>query len=42
MFGVKLKEKMDALGIEADLRYPGASSTYKSVGHFFKSEFGRG
>jgi len=34
MFGVKLKEKMDALGIEADLKYPGASSTYDSVAEF--------
>ena len=40
-FGVKLKEKMDALGIEADLKYPGASSTYSSVAHFFKVKFSR-
>lgn len=39
IFGVKLKEKMDALGIEADLRYPGASSTYRSSAHFFKVKF---
>jgi acetyl esterase/lipase len=36
MFGVKLKEKMDALGVEADLKYPGSRSTYTSVAHFFK------
>lgn len=41
MFGVKLKEKMDALGIEADLKYPGASSTYASVGDFFKAKLGK-
>ncbi len=35
IFGVKLKEKMDALGIEADLKYPGAHNTYKSISHFF-------
>jgi acetyl esterase len=35
VFGVKLKEKMDALGIEADLKYPGARTTYRSVSHFF-------
>jgi acetyl esterase/lipase len=41
IFGVKLKEKMDALGIEADLKYPGASSTYSSVADFFKAKFGK-
>ena len=35
IFGVKLKEKMDALGIEAELRYPGARTKYRSVAHFF-------
>jgi pimeloyl-ACP methyl ester carboxylesterase len=29
-FGVKLKEKMDELGVEADLKYPGAQTTYRS------------
>ncbi len=38
MFGVKLKEKMHALGIEADLKHPGGSSTYASVAHFFKAK----
>lgn len=35
IFGIKLKEKMDALGIEADLKYPGAQTTYTSIPHFF-------
>ena len=34
MFGVKLKEKMDELGIEADLKYSGAHTTYGSISHF--------
>jgi acetyl esterase/lipase len=34
MFGVKLKEKMDKLGVEADLKYPGAQTTYASVADF--------
>jgi acetyl esterase/lipase len=40
MFGVKLKEKMDALGIEADLNYPGGSAAYASAADFFKAKFG--
>ncbi|MFC1719161.1 alpha/beta hydrolase fold domain-containing protein [Candidatus Poribacteria bacterium] len=35
IFGVKLKEKMDELGVEADLKYPGAQTTYESTAHFF-------
>jgi len=35
MFGVKLKEKMDALGVEADLKYRGADTTYESLPQFF-------
>lgn len=35
VFGVKLKEKMDALGVESHLKYPGARSKYRSVAHFF-------
>jgi len=35
VFGVKLKEKMDELGIEADLKYPGAKTTYRSIPGFF-------
>ena len=38
MFGVRLKEKMDALGVEADLSYPGATSRYGSMPEFFKTE----
>ncbi len=41
MFGVKLKEKMDALGVEADLKYPGATPRYKSIPDFFKAKLGR-
>jgi acetyl esterase len=35
IFGVKLKEKMDQLGVEADLKYPEARTTYKSMTDFF-------
>lgn len=41
MFGLKLKEKMDALGVEADLHYPGAASTYSSIPQFFKTKLGK-
>ncbi|UCE46980.1 MAG: alpha/beta hydrolase fold domain-containing protein, partial [Phycisphaerales bacterium] len=34
-FGVKLKEKMDELGVEADLKYPDAQTTYRSNAAFF-------
>ena len=34
IFGVKLKEKMDALGIEADLQYPGAGTKHRSRERF--------
>jgi len=34
-FGIKLKEKMDELGVEADLKYPGAQTTYRSIADFF-------
>ena len=40
-FGIALKEKMDALGIEADLQYPGAKTTYESEADFFKTKFGK-
>ena len=36
MFGVKLKEKMDELGVEADLKHPGASPKYESIPQFFR------
>lgn len=35
MFGIKLKERMDELGLEADLKYPGAQTTYQSAADFF-------
>jgi hypothetical protein len=35
IFGVKLKEKMDTLGIESDLTYPGSKSKYNSFQEFF-------
>jgi acetyl esterase/lipase len=34
MFGIKLKEKMDELGLEADLKYPGAEAVYSSTADF--------
>jgi acetyl esterase len=41
MFGIKLKEKMDGLGVEADLKYPGSRSTYSSVSQFFKAKLAK-
>jgi len=35
IFGVKLKERMDQLGVEADLKYPGAKTKYNSLASFF-------
>ena len=34
IFGVKLKEKMDAIGVEADLQYPGVKSIHGSRERF--------
>ncbi|MBC8471228.1 MAG: alpha/beta hydrolase [Planctomycetes bacterium] len=34
VFGIKLKEKMDQLGVEANLKYPGAQTKYKSPAGF--------
>lgn len=34
IFGVKLKEQMDTLGVEADLHYPGAATKYASREQF--------
>ena len=34
IFGVKLKEKMDEIGVEADLQYPGAKTEYSSRDRF--------
>ena len=39
MFGFKLQEKMDALGLEADLQYPGATPRYRSISDFFITQF---
>ena len=39
IFGVTLKVRMEALGIESDLRYPGATSTYRSIPQFFIRKF---
>ncbi len=38
IFGVKLKEEMDRLGVEADLKYPGAKTRYGSIPAFFKAK----
>lgn len=38
IFGVKLKEKMDLLGVEANLKYPGARTKYKSPTGFLISK----
>ncbi len=34
MFGIKLKEEMDDLGVPADLKYPGAATAFQSVADF--------
>jgi hypothetical protein len=34
VFGIKLKERMDELGLEADLKYPGANTKYRSTADF--------
>ena len=34
-FGIKLKEKMDKLRVEAALEYPGVQAAYNSTVHFF-------
>ena len=41
MFGVKLKEKMDELGVEASLQYPGAPTKYGSRERFLISKLTR-
>jgi acetyl esterase len=35
VFGLKLKEKMDGLGVEASLQYPGARTAYRAISDFF-------
>ena len=37
----ELKEKLDKLGIEADLKYPKAKTTYQSIPQFFRKKLGR-
>ncbi len=41
IFGMTLKEKLDALGVEAHLNYPGADTKYQSPGDFFIAKFGK-
>jgi len=41
IFGVTLKEKLDALGVEVHLNYPNADSKYKSEAAFFIDKFGK-
>ena len=36
--GIELKKRCDELGVEAHLKYPGASTTYNSVVEFFKAK----
>jgi acetyl esterase len=40
-FGMALKERLEAVGVEADLHYKGASSTYNSAADFFIRKFGK-
>ena len=37
-FGLKLAEKMAALSLETDLKYPGRKAKYESIPHFFKAK----
>lgn len=39
-FGLLLKERLDAVGVEADLFHPGAEAEYSSVAEFFVAKFG--
>ncbi len=38
-FGLALKKIMDSLGVEADLKYPGAKPVYQSIPDFFIRKF---
>lgn len=40
-FGVALKQKMDALGVEAHLVYPGAQAEYETTAEFLVAKLGR-
>ena len=42
IFGTKLKEKADELGVEADLSYPGSGSKYPSNVAFFRDKLLQG
>jgi hypothetical protein len=42
VFGTKLKEKADELGVEADLSYPGSGSKYPSEVAFFRDNLFQG
>lgn len=42
IFGIKLKEKMDQLGIEANLKYPGVQTKYDSAGSFLIAKLKHG
>ena len=42
VFGTKLKEKADELGVEADLSYPGSGSKYPSDVAFFRDKLLQG
>jgi hypothetical protein len=40
-FGVELKKRMEALGLEAELKYPGAQTKYASPADFFLVKLGK-
>ena len=40
-FGLLLKERLDAVGVEADLSYPGGRAEYSNVAEFFAAKFGK-
>ena len=40
VFGQTLKSKLDALGVEAHLNYPGSATMYPSEATFFIGKFG--
>ena len=42
MFGIRLKERMDELGVEANLQYPGKRTTYGTRERFFIEKLTRG
>ena len=40
-FGLALKERLDAVRVEAHLHYPGAETEYSSAAEFFAAKFGK-